>query len=327
MTLPCATLAYLMSYTLVAMLLILVAKLASAEGFSIDAASPSVSAGSNSAILSSGPVGGPPTVEVLPVSLGLSGGVSDEINAVTFGAGAPGLTFHFSVDRASAGSTGDVVVAAVAGQAAGDLFATDLLGSNSLAINQHSLGLTPSTSSGTPTLPPVDDLDAFDLFYDGPNAADLIIYTLETGHPIMGTSVGCGGDLFLSGFLFFGYAALGLGSCLDDVDALEIDNASNTIYYSLAPGSPSLLPGTIAGCATGCSPADIFSISAGQPVASVFATASALGLLPSDNVDALALGSVQPVEPPITVPVLGTWGSILLVGLLAGSILVRSRRG
>ncbi len=79
----------------------------------------------------------------------------------------------------------------------------------------------------------------------------------------------------MSGFLFFGYATLGLSSCLDDVDALEIDNATNTIYYSLAPGSPSLLPGSIGGCAAGCSPADIFSISAGSPVASVYASASA----------------------------------------------------
>lgn len=131
----------------------------------------------------------------------------------------------------------------------------------------------------------------------------------------MGTAVGCGGDLFFAGSLFLGYTALGLHSCLDDVDALEIDTTSNKIYFSLAPGSPALAPGSpIGGCAAGCSAADLFSIQAGAPAATRFATAANLGLLPSDNVDALALGAA-----PRAVPALGSWGVLLLSALLVAA--------
>lgn len=296
-----------------ALLLSVAAEAASGAGFSLDAASPSVSAGSNSAILTPGPVGGPPTLAVAPGALGLAGGSTDEINAITFGAGSPGLTFHFSVDRASVGLAGDVVTEAAAGQAAGDLFATNLAGANVLTRNQSNLGLMPATLPGTPATGAVDDVDAFDFAYTGSSV--LIVYALEHGHPLMGTAVGCGGDLFFAGSLFLGYTALGLHSCLDDVDALEIDTTSNRIYFSLAPGSPALAPGSpIGGCAAGCSAADLFSIEAGAPAATRFATAANLGLLASDNVDALALGPAAPA-----VPALGGWGALLLSALLAAA--------
>jgi hypothetical protein len=307
--------------SLLALLLGLAANAPPPPGFSIDAASPSTSAGSNSAILAPGPVGGPPAVAVPPAALGLGGGSVDELNAMTFGAGAPGLTFHFSVDRASVGLAGDVVAQAAAGQVAGDLFATALSGTNSLALNQRELGLVPATLPGTPATGAIDDVDAFDFAYDG--ASVLIVYALEHGHAEIGTAVGCGGDLFFAGSLFLGYAALGLGSCLDDVDALEIDTTSNRIYYSLAPGSPSLAPGSpIGGCASGCSAADLFSIQPGAPTATLFATAASLGLLASDNVDALALGPA----PPPAVPALGPGGALLLAGLLASAAMLRHRR-
>lgn len=270
-----------------------------------------MSAGSNSAILEPGPVGGPPAVAVAPAVLGLVGGSVDEINAITFGAGSPGLTFHFSVDRTSVGLAGDVVSEAAAGQAAGDIFATQRNGTNQLALNQRNLGLVPATLPGTPATGAIDDVDAFDFAYQG--ASTLIVYALKHGHPKLGSAVGCGGDLFFAGSLFLGYAALGLGSCLDDVDALEIDTTSNRIYFSLGRGSPSLAPGSpIGGCAAGCSAADLFSIQAGAPPATRFATAASLGLLASDNVDALALG-----PPPPAVPALGSAGMLALAALLA----------
>lgn len=284
------------------------------EGFSIDAASPSVSAGSNSAILSAGPVGGPPQVEVTPGALGLAGGGVDDIDAISFGAGAPGLTFHFSVDRASVGLAGDVVGEAAAGQASGDVYASDLAGDNTLVRNQRGLGLLPAVTAGTPTSDAVDDLDAFDFAYDG--AGTQIVYAMEPGHSLVGSAVGCGGDLFMSGSLFLSYSILGLGSCLDDVDALEVDTTTNTFYYSLAPGSPSLSPGSpISGCDAGCGPADLFRARPGMP-AILFAPAADLGLQPGDDVDALSLAESP---PPVPVPGLAGWGGAALAALLLAS--------
>jgi hypothetical protein len=299
-----------------AIALALLSGVASAEGFSIDLASPSVLTDSNSAILSAGPVGGPPVVERGPSSLGLSGGIVDEINSMSFGSGAPWKVFHFSVDRSSVGSAGDVVTQAAAGQAAGDLFSTDFSGTNVLAFNQDELGLLPPIPSGSTALPPLDDIDAFDFGYH-PAAAELITYTLAPGHPLMGSAIGCGGDVFFVGDLWWDYSMMGLASCLDDIDALETDSVDLVIYYSLAPGSPSLLPGSpIIGCSAGCSPADIFAvrplpIPPGQYV-SVYASAAELGLLPTDNVDAIALRS------PPELPALGSLGAIVLAGVLLG---------
>lgn len=304
-------------------LLLMTAQIAAAQGMSIDRDSPSASLVSNSAVLAPGPVGGPPVEAIPPGALGLSGGATDEMDAMTFGAAAPGLRLHFSVDRAAIGLAGDVVAEAAAGQAAGDLYASDLDGTNVLVVDQHLLGLVPSSPSGIAAEPPIDDVDAFDFAYDG--SVGLIVYALETGHPLAGSEVGCGGDLFFSGSLFLGYAGLGLGSCLDDVDALEFDSASNTFYYSLAPGSPSLLPGSpIDGCSGGCSAADVFAKQAGAPAAIVFASAASLGLRDNDDVDALAF-----TEPRAALPAVGAWAGAACAGLLAltGVRLARARGG
>lgn len=294
-----------------AALLLLAAETAVAQGLSIDRVSPSASLVSNSAILVPGPVGGPPAEAIPPGALGLSGGETDEIDAITFGAAAPGLRLHFSVDRASLGLAGDVVAEAAAGQAAGDLFASDLDGTNALVVDQHVLGLVPSGPAGVAFDPPADEVDAFDFAYDG--SVGLIVYALEPGHPLAGSGVGCGGDLFFSGSLFLGFASLGLGSCLDDVDAVEFDSSSNTFYYSLAPGSPALQAGSpIAGCSGGCSAADVFAIQAGAPAASVFATAASLGLRDTDDVDALSFA-----QPAVPLPALGSWGAAVAAALLA----------
>jgi hypothetical protein len=298
-----------------ALISVLLPRVASAEGFSIDLASPSVIVDTNSAILSAGPVGGPLVVERQPISIGLAGGTTDEANSMTFGSGAPWKVFHFSVDRHSIGATGDVVTEAAAGQAAGDLFATDFDATNWLSINQHELGLAPAVLRDTPVDPPIDELDAFDFGYHSA-AAELINYTLEPGHPLMGSEIGCGGEVFFVGDLWWSYTSMGLSSCLDDIDALEVDNVRLMIFYSLAPGSPSLLPGSpIIGCSAGCSPADIFVVEQLPPpigqITRVFATAAELGLLPTDNVDAIALG-----DPPPLVPLLGGGGTVALALVL-----------
>ena len=117
-----------------------------APSFSIDLASPSFLGVSNSALLGPGAVGGPPVVLGAPGSMGLSGGVTDEINAMTT-AGVLG-TLHFSVDRGSAGIAGALAAEASSGQAAGDIYETLLDGASSLAFNQDALGELPAVSAG-----------------------------------------------------------------------------------------------------------------------------------------------------------------------------------
>jgi hypothetical protein len=295
----------------------LLADSAGAEGFSIDEASPSAPPALNSAILSAGPAGGPPVVEEMASSLALSGGAVDDANGMTFGSGAPWKVLHFSVDRNSIGASGAVAAEAAAGQAAGDLFASDLGGSNYLVFNQRELGLVPNAAAGASTIPPVDDVDAFDFGYH-PAAAELMTYTLANGHALVGTAAGCGGDVFFVGDLWWPYSQMGLISCQDDIDAIEVDSVDTVIYYSLAPGSPSLAPGSrIVGCSSGCSPADIFKLQTiGDPpisVVTIQATAADLGLLPTDNVDALAFG-----DPVPQLPVLGGVATLALLGTLLG---------
>ena len=220
-----------------------VAELSLSEGFSIDAASPGVPGVSQVGLLSAGPVGGPPVeFYIFPVA------PADEVNAISFGTGSPIETFHFSVDRSSVGLAGDVVTEAAAGHAAGDMYATEFLGTNALVRNQRDLGLAPTSLPGESNQSSIDNLDAHDFTLT--IVGSLITYALRPGHLLLGTAVGCGGDIFyLGATLFFGYSTLGLASCLDDVDAIEVDSGDNIIYYSLAPGSPSLAPGSpITGC-------------------------------------------------------------------------------
>lgn len=257
-----------------------------------------------SALLSS-----PPLVEIITAGdLGLSGGGSENLNAFSspaaLGVSSPPLgLLHFSVSRTTAGVdifAPDVFSEATAGQAAGDLYTSSRVGVDNLSWNQTDLGIAPALHPGMAASPPIDDVDALDLPAAG--SVGVALFALETGHPYTGASslVGCGGDLFTPGppatpTAAFAYGppgtGMGLLSCLDDVDALHFSTGSGGhFYFSLAPLSPSLAPGSpIAGCATGCSAADIFVVATGTPgFPSLFATASDLGLLPTDDVDAIA---------------------------------------
>jgi hypothetical protein len=77
-------------------------------------------------------------------------------------------------------------------------------------------------------------------------------------------------------------AALGL-AFPDDIDAVHFDPLTGLYYFSLTPASPSLGAGTCGGF----SPADIF-VSVAFGVCALFTPAAALGLLATDNVDAIA---------------------------------------
>jgi hypothetical protein len=259
--------------------------------------------------------------------LGLVGAGIDELNAMTVGAPLGPLVF-FSVDRASAGvpvSTFDVGGQAALGQAAGDVFvAPGPPGFPNLVwINQDLLGELPAVGMGLAVPPPIDDLDAVDRIGPLP-----MFMALLPGHPYLGASglFGCGGDLFVPvgggppgpGLPFL---ALGLGSCLDDVDALFFDPGPGDVYYSLAPGSPSLLPGSpIAGCAGGCSAADIFVAPGGAGAASIAIPFFTLGLLPGDNVNAIDLP--EPGAAAQLVP-----GAALLIALARRRRAASQRRG
>ncbi len=296
--------------------------------FSIDAASPSASLVSSSDVLAPGPVGGPPAVES---ASGFAGPPVDEVNAFSgLGLGPTGpLVLHFSVDRTSAGASSlrpGVLSESAFGQQAGDLYWTRLSGWNRLAFNQDSLGLLPPVTHGLATAPPIDDVDALTR-----STPVLMNFTLAPGHPYTGGSgeVGCGADLF-SSFVNDSYTSLGLASCDDDVDGLQIQIQTtptvNELYYSLAPGSPSLLPGSpILGCALGCSAADIFVKRTGAQ-AEIFATASDLGLLSSDNVDALGFLPVPARIIPAEAPALGPFAlGVLALLLVTAPALLRRR--
>jgi hypothetical protein len=124
-----------------------------------------------------------------------------------------------------------------------------------------------------------------------------------------------------AGGFFLPYSFLGLTSCADDVEALHT-TPSNNFYFSLAPGSPSLAPGVVAGCPTGCGPADIFRLDAATVTVALFASASSLGL--AANVNALAWGRALVSLPAL--PPSGQAALAIVMWLAAARSLSRPRR-
>jgi len=208
----------------------------------------------------------------------------------------PGNGWYFSVTMGSAGAPGTAVAAeAVKG---GDLFETAGGGTNALFRAEASLGLVAAAT---------DNLDAVEVdqqkrvqgtndtalagVYDRPRQwfslrSGSTYGVLAFGGAAVGPNdilqINANGDLVIA----VAGGALGLGAG-DDLDALAIvdSDGSNTlnpgdlIYYSLVAGSPALGAG---------SPADIRCQTLGG-AACAGVTAAALGLLATDELDALDL--------------------------------------
>lgn len=291
--------------------------------FSLDAASPS---GVNPADLLNPSAVPPPSTQVLAANLGLQ--VGDELDALSGGADAvqdSNIVF-FSVDRLSLGAVPgpmppwDVLNQALLNQQAGDVYATTNklggwsvpVGLNMLRDNQGSLGEIPQILPPVPNPGGMDRLDAmafeeFDLTAD--LAHDLPVYfSLDPLSPsVVGLSPA---DILLSpvggGFAVFAPAgALGL-TMHDDLDALalldlgvagRVDPGIDLALFSLAPGSPTL-------AVLGASPADVF-ITTFNSFSAVHYPAGSLGLLPTDNVDALEVQIPEPICLSLLLPAVG----------------------
>ncbi len=310
------------SFLLPIALLALASPASAVPFFSLDAASPTLflfPGYSPSDVLSPPPLVGfpPPPIFFPAVALGLGGfgPPFDDLDAIAIPGPGPLGLLHFSVDRASTGVPivfgagpspspfvySNVFRSSGLGQQAGDIYVRGVPGTPTLPIhllayNQDELGAQPILPYNLPALPPIDAVDALELV--DPLFPTLLptFMSMTSGHLYLGASgfVGCGGDLFSASFggafPALPFTALGLGSCGDEVDALAVVPPGD-FYFSLAPGSPSLLVASpIAACTLlGCSAADIFVAPGAGGVALLALSASELGLLPTDNVTSLAM--------------------------------------
>lgn len=207
---------------------------------------------------------------------------------------------EFSVAPGSMGAPGSAVATELAGDESADIFGSALGGTNiqlwdgdgipalgaALPLGVPEPGGNTNGWDGHPPFGPPSDPG----FYYSISPAD------AAGHPLYGPIPTSPADVFFSppvpGYsvtpaLYASAAALGLAFA-DDIDGLTIVRdssavfpASELIFFSLSPGSPTL------GLLT-ASPADVLVTSIGGSPVIAFASGS-LGLLPSDDVDALDL--------------------------------------
>ena len=293
------------------------------------------------------------TINVPCEELGLTwndlAGTGDDLNALSSGydsfAGPPVL--FFSVGRNTVGINGnpylpyasDVYEEALSGQAAGDVFVTVYghpgapiwsapVGQNMLHINQSELGLYPTlfATQDYTGAAPIDDLDALDFTefdLDGDDEPDVNVYfSLDNASTSLG-SLGATADdilLFVPGAasaVVFANGVTDIGLALgDDIDALvlldlkdrgEVTPFADRAFFSLAPGSPTLVT-------NGYSAADIFYTNFDGDFVREF-LASDLGLLETDDVDALEIQPGAYVPEPHTLALVGT-GALLLIGII-----------
>jgi hypothetical protein len=257
------------------------------------------------------PVPGPmpvPVVGIPAAALGL--GPGDVVSSVAFGVVpglAPGLQLLFSVDAATVGAPfvppPPNVSCEAPAEAAADVFLSQPFGpllpfANVQYLDGNGIagpcGPAPSPGLGLAE-PGPDDVVGLEgcaatfLFAGGALTAP-VFFTLAAGSPTLG-GLGAGpGDILIAPPPGFGppavlvpAAALGLAPG-DAIDALAVGPGGAPAFVSLAPGSPSL-----AGC--GYSAADVLLVPA-APCAAFFPPfgTPALGLIPPDNVDAVAIG-------------------------------------
>ncbi|MFV1994179.1 MAG: PEP-CTERM sorting domain-containing protein [Verrucomicrobiales bacterium] len=241
-------------------------------------------------------------------------------------------TLYFSVDSGSAGAVGSAVALEAAGAGGGpgdhpaDVFASTGAGLNFLVWDGDGVanpGAAANIGIVEPVALPGDNLDGLDMRIPG-----IDIYWSVDPATIAGSPPYAGGspaNIYISpvapgysGGPFGVYAleaALGLLPG-DDIDALEILEdgvpgfliGADSILFSLAPGSATLL-------GLGASGADVLGVGGVfGPAPVVVAPAGALGLLPTDNIDAFALDVIP--EP----------GRALLLALGAIAVFARRRR-
>ncbi len=288
-----------------------------AQSFSIDAPSPGIAPPVPDDILAPGPpVIAPPPPGSIPFPgpiLVAGAGMGFEVDALSYDL-HPVFTpdgANFSVDPASGGAAATAVAAeAATGDHPADLFHSPFGGTNTLTHDGNGSAVGP-LPLGLPE-PAAANLDAADMTVPPPAAGTVMVYfsvsaATAAGPPYPGLS---GADIFfepnVAGYTFPGgmppapaLAAAGIGlMAADEINALFYmedmmpgPTAGDVIYFSLAPGSPSL--GAIPAGA-----ADILVTSPGGAPAIAFA-AAAIGLLPGDNLDALdmhAPGEGFPVE-------------------------------
>jgi hypothetical protein len=222
----------------------------------------------------------------------------DVITSLSYGFDTlvPNATILFSVSPASVGIPGsppDVFSEALAGEAHADVYAAGTIGAplpNALLLDGD--GLPAGAPPATGLAEPADDLIALATCdpaslanaYSFP-ATFWLYFTLGPGSPSLGMIGATSGDILKALFPFPSLgvvvpaASLGLGSG-DVIDALAFNALSGTAVFSLAPGSP-----TLASIAAG--PADLLT----GPGPMVIVSATALGLLPTDDIDALDIGT------------------------------------
>jgi hypothetical protein len=236
------------------------ANAAGAPGFLLDSGSPTGSAigAAPGEILQPAAPPAPGPGLPLPIrsfdlpALGLVSG--DVPLALSFGLDAvPAGTLHFSVDRGSSGIGGlfpPDVDSEVGGGAAGDVYRSFFPPSHTLVLDGDGLGGTPAPDGlGLDEGGPIDDLVGLELCHphavdpDGDGALDApVFFSLAPGSPSLATLGVTSADILQTTggtpSLWTSGASLGLQSG-DVIDALATDQTA--IYFSLAPGSPSLL--------------------------------------------------------------------------------------
>jgi hypothetical protein len=220
----------------------------------------------------------------------------DVLNSITFSHDRfqPSAVIFFSVSASSVGIAGtapDVFSEAANGEAGADIFAGGTFGTpgaNVLVLDGDGAPINAPPASGlVETGGTPDDVSALASCDPINNPMGSTFVTLAPGSPSLTTLGLTPNDSIAANFSqgpLLGQWMPGtlLGLVAGDViDALAVDsNSSNSrAIFSLAPGSPTL-------ALLGASPADILdSVVPGPPT--VLVSAATLGLLPTDDIDAL----------------------------------------
>jgi len=306
-----------------------ISSVAHAADFSLDPASPEVPGVSSADILVAGPFFVPPPGLVPPLLVRSAGSLMlvapDNIDAFSYGHDGPirftssaRIPVTFSVTRGSVGAPGSVVAAQVAGNgAAGDEFTLKVNGPGAvITLLANRLDATcppvppppppPSPIVFCPGLTPAppavgqSEIDSFSTFisgyasprptyfsFDPATAATYVVSPADILNP---------GPTPASVVIFASRSMLGLVAG-DDIDGLAVFEGrkstgvgtyevTDQVFVSLTPASPTL-------AAIGASAADIIQINGIGGTPSVFVPAATLGLLPSDDLDALRAFPVQ----------------------------------